>query len=196
MCELRGYITYGKRRLSMAYHSTLLFPFVSTILHSTLTTGHRARSKALTLLLQGLLLFKQASLSGMGRGVAVLYEEKSFRGQLKKAHRLLKNDKIDTWETGAALFAHMTQELTQVHLAVDWTALGAFRVLEACLIVEGRGIPVYSIFLHKDDLKHRQTLVELTMWYALIAMRQAGQTLLVAVDRGFAKFDWVGASPL
>jgi len=34
------------------------------------------------------------------------------------------------------------------------------------------------------------------MWYALIAMRQAGQTLLVAVDRGFAKFDWVGASPL
>ena len=148
----------------MAYHYTLLFPFVSTILHSTLTTGHRARSKALTLLLQGLLLFKQASLSGMGRGVAVLYEENSFRGQLKKAHRLLKHDKIDTWETGAALFAHMTQELTQVHLAVDWTALGAFRVLEACLIVESRGMPVYSIFVHKDDVKHRQTLVELTMW--------------------------------
>jgi hypothetical protein len=180
----------------MAYHYTLLLPFVSTILHSTLTTGHRARSKALTLLLQGLLLFKQASLSGMGRGGAVMYEEKSFRGQLKKAHRLLKNDKIDTWETGAALLAHMTQELTQVYLAVDWTALGAFRVLEACLIVEGCGIPVYSIFVHKDDLKHRQTLVELTMWYALIAMRQVGQTFLVAVDRGFAKFDWVGASPL
>ena len=33
------------------------------------------------------------------------------------------------------------------------------------------------------------------MWYALIAMRQAGQTLLVTVDRGFAKFDWV-ESPL
>ena len=59
MCELRGYITYGKRRLSMVYHYTLLFPFVSTILHSTLTTGHRARSKALTLLLQGLLVTKQ-----------------------------------------------------------------------------------------------------------------------------------------
>jgi hypothetical protein len=55
---------------------------------------------------------------------------------------------------------------------------------------------LYSIFVHKDDLKHRQTLVELTMWYALIAMRQAGQTLLVTVDRGFAKFGWVGASPL
>jgi hypothetical protein len=180
----------------MAYHFTILFPFVSTILHSTRATGHTARSKALTLLLQGLLVFKQASLSGMGRGVAVLYEEKSFRGQLKKAHRLMKNAKIDTWETGAALFAHMTQELTQVCVAVDWTALGAFRVLEACLVVEGRGIPFYSIFVHKDDLKHRQTLVELTMWYALIAMRQAGQTLLIAVDRGFAKFDWVGESPL
>jgi hypothetical protein len=180
----------------MAYHFSILFPFVSMILRSTQATGHTARSKALTVLLQGLLVFRQASLSGMGRGVAVVYEEKSFRGQLKKAHRLVKNDKIATWDTSAALFAHLTQDLTQVCLAVDWTALGTFRVLEACLIVQGRGIPLYSIFVHKDDLKQRQTLVELTMWYALIAMRQAGQTLLVTVDRGFAKFDWVGESPL
>jgi hypothetical protein len=34
------------------------------------------------------------------------------------------------------------------------------------------------------------------MEYALIAMRQTGQTLIVAVDRGFAKFDWVRESPL
>jgi hypothetical protein len=83
-----------------------------------------------------------------------------------------------------------------VGIAVDWTALGAFRVLESCLIVEGRGVPFYSICVHKEELKHRQTLVELTMWYALIAMRQAGHTLLGTVDRGFAKFDWVGESPL
>src|SRR5215471_9662820 len=30
----------------------------------------------------------------MGRGLAVLYEKKRFRGQLKKAHRLLKHEKI------------------------------------------------------------------------------------------------------
>ena len=180
----------------MAYHFTILFPFVSMILRSTQATGHTARSKALTVLLQGLLCLQQASLSGMSRGVAVVYAEKSFRGQRKRAHRLMKNAQIDTWATGAALFAHMTQNLQQVGIAVDWTALGAFRVLEACLIVEGRGVPFYSICVHKEELKHRQTLVELTMWYALIAMRQAGQTLLVAVDRGFAKFDWVGESPL
>ena len=180
----------------MAYHFTILFPFVSMILRSTQATGHTARSKALTMLLQGLLCLHQASLSGMSRGVAVVYAEKSFRGQLKRAHRLMKNAQIDTWATGAALFAHMTQNLQQVGIAVDWTALGAFRVLEACLIVEGRGVPFYSICVHKEELKHRQTLVELTMWYALIAMRQAEQTLLVAVDRGFAKFDWVGESPL
>jgi hypothetical protein len=180
----------------MAYHFTILFPFVSKILRSTQATGHTARSKALTMLLQGLLCLHQASLSGMSRGVAVVYAEKSFRGQLKRAHRLMKNAQIDTWATGAALFAHMTQNLQQVGIAVDWTALGAFRVLEACLIVEGRGVPFYSICVHKEELKHRQTLVELTMWYALIAMRQAGQTLLVAVDRGFAKFDWVGEAPL
>ena len=180
----------------MAYHFTILFPFVSMILRSTQATGHTARSKALTVLLQGLLCLQQASLSGMSRGVAVVYAEKSFRGQLKRAHRLMKNAQIDTWATGAAWFAYMTPNLQQVGIAVDWTALGAFRVLEACLIVEGRGVPFYSICVHKEELKHRQTLVELTMWYALIAMRQAGQTLLVAVDRGFAKFDWVGAAPL
>ena len=37
----------------MAYHFHILFPFVSTILHSTVATGHTARRKALTLLLQG-----------------------------------------------------------------------------------------------------------------------------------------------
>src|SRR5215831_12512137 len=110
--------------------------------------------------LQGLLVFKQASLSGLGRGVAIVYAEKSFRGQLKRAHRLMKNAHIDTWAPGAALFAHMTHDLQQVCVAVDWTALGAFRVLEACLIVEGRGIPFYSLFVHKDELKHRQTLAE------------------------------------
>src|SRR5215475_10607630 len=163
---------YGRRRLFMAYHLTILFSFVSTLLRSTRATGHTARSKALTMLLQGLLVFKQASLSGMGRGVAVVYAEKSFRGQLKKAHRLIQNPQIDTWATGVALFAHMTQGQQQVCIAVDWTALGAFRVLEACLIVQGRGMPFYSLCIHKDELKHRQTLVELTMWYALIAMRQ------------------------
>jgi len=146
--------------------------------------------------LQGLLVFKQASLSGLGRGVAIVYAEKSLRGQLKRAHRLMKNAHIDTWAPGAALFAHMTHDLQQVCVAVDWTALGAFRVLEACLIVEGLGVPFSSIVVHQDDRKHRPTLVELPMWYALIAMRQAGQTLLVTVDRGFAQFAWVGAAPL
>ena len=65
----------------MAYHFTILFPFVSTILHSTVATGHTARSKALTLLPQGLRVCHQASVSGLGRGIAVLDEEKSCRGQ-------------------------------------------------------------------------------------------------------------------
>lgn len=72
--------------------------------------------------------------------------------------------------------------------------MGYFKVLEACLQVDGRGIPFYSLPLHQDELKGRQTTIELTIWYALIAMRQEGQTLIVAADRGFAKFDWIGES--
>jgi len=80
--------------------------------------------------------------------------------------------------------------------AVAWTARGAFRGLEAWLIVEGRGVPLDRIWVHKEALQHRQTLGELTRWYALIAMRHAGQTWLGAVDRGFATLAWVGELPL
>src|SRR5262245_4398863 len=125
----------------MADQFPSVFPVVSTIFHSPLAPGHTARSQALTLFLQGLLVFTPARLSGMGRGIAVLYAEKSFRGQRKRAHRLLKNAKMATGETAAAFFTQMTQDLTPGCRAVAWTALGAFRGLEACLIVEGRGMP-------------------------------------------------------
>jgi hypothetical protein len=58
-CHVKAH-TVG-RRLPMAYHFTILFPFVSMIVRSTQATGHRARSKALTVLLQGLLCLQQAS---------------------------------------------------------------------------------------------------------------------------------------
>src|SRR6516162_3395996 len=93
MCKLLRKRTYQRRRLLMVYHFTILFPFVSMILRSTRATGHTARSKALTMLLQGLLVFKQASLSGLGRGVAIVDAEKSFRGQLKRAHRLMTQNR-------------------------------------------------------------------------------------------------------
>jgi hypothetical protein len=44
----------------MAYHFTILFPCVSMILRSTQATGHTARSKALTVVLQGLLRLQHA----------------------------------------------------------------------------------------------------------------------------------------
>jgi hypothetical protein len=42
----------------------------------------------------------------------------------------------------------MTKNLSHECLSVDWTAVGAFRVLEACLVVQGRGIPFYILFGH------------------------------------------------
>src|SRR5215470_3340823 len=118
MCELQRNITYHSRRPSMAYHFTILFPFVSMLLHSTLATGHTARSKALTFLLRGLLACKQASLSGRGRGKAIIYAKKRCRGKEEKAQGLLRNDKLATGGTGAALFGNRTKDLQQNWVAV------------------------------------------------------------------------------
>src|SRR5256885_11844697 len=85
---------------------------LSSVLSKCRLTAHRARVKALSTLLQGLLLLCEASLSGMGRGAALLDERKTFSGQLKRAFRFLNNPHFDPWEVGNALFGRLTQGLS------------------------------------------------------------------------------------
>ena len=174
------------------YSYTTLLEVVTTIFSHQGLVIHLARSKALIWLLQGLLLMRQATLSGMGRGIALADEQKTFIGQLQRAHRLMKNPELDAWELASALFGYATQNLKRVLIAADWTDDGQYKVLEASLVIEGRAIPLYCLAVHKDDYKGRQTTLELTLWYGLMAMRCEGQVLVVKADRGFAKFDWIG----
>jgi hypothetical protein len=177
------------------YSYSTVLGVVTTILGHQAGAMHQARCKALAWLLQGLLLWRAATLSGMGRGVALANEEKTLMGQLQRAHRLMKNEQFDAWATAAALYRYATQDLTEVLLAVDWTDDGVYKVLEASLVIEGRAIPLYCLAVHQDEYAGRQTTLELTMWYALMALRRDGQTLVVVADRGFAKFAWLGACP-
>ncbi len=169
---------------------------ISSVLSNCRLAAHQARLKALSTLLQGLLLLGEASLSGMGRGAALLGEGKTFRGQLKRAFRLLNNPHVDPWEIGNALFGRLTQGLKAVLIAVDWTQVGDFMILEASLVVAGRGIPFFSLSVPKGEIKGRQRALELSMEYALAAMRRPEQILYTLVDRGFAALDYVGPSEL
>jgi hypothetical protein len=129
--------------------------------------AHRARVKALSALLQGMLLLGEASLSGMGRGAALLDEEKTFRGQLKRAFRFLNNPLFDPWEVGKGLFDRLTEGLQEVLIAVDWTHVGDFMILGASLVVAGRGLPFFSLSVPKREIKGRQRALELSREYAL-----------------------------
>jgi len=169
---------------------------LSRVLSNCRLATHRARVKALGTLLQGMLLLCEASLSGMGRGAALLDEQKTFRGQLKRAFRLLNNPQFDPWEVGKALFDRLTAGCQEVLMAVDWTQVGDFMILEATLVVAGRGIPFFSLSVPKSEIKGRQRTLELSMEYALAAMRRPGQTLYTLVDRGFAALDYLGPSEL
>ena len=169
---------------------------LSSVLSKCRLTAHRARVKALSTLLQGLLLLCEASLSGMGRGATLLDEQKTFSGQLKRAFRFLNNPHFDPWEVGNALFGRLTQGLKAVLIAVDWTQVGDFMILEATLVVAGRGIPFFSLSVPKSEIKGRQRALELSMEYALAAMRRPEQILYTLVDRGFGAIDYVGPSEL
>lgn len=181
----------------MHYNYNTILNFVVEILQgSTKKRWHLTRLKAFVLLLRGLLLLKQASLSGMGRGAATIDKEKTFIGEMQRAHRLIKNTQVKSWDLAQGLYRYMTQNLKEVLIAVDWTDVGDFKVLEASLLVAGRGIAFYSLAVHRHELVGRQTTLERTMCYALCALRRPGQVLRVVVDRGFAKFDFIGKSPL
>jgi hypothetical protein len=169
---------------------------IASVLSNCRLAAHRARLKAVSILLQGLLLLCEASLSGMGRGAALLDEEKSFRGQLQRAFRFLNNPPFDPWEVGNALFGRLTQGLKPVLIAVDWTQVGDFMTLEATLVVAGRGSPFFSLSVPKSELKGRQRALELSMEYALAAMRRPGEILYTLVDRGFGAMEYLGPSEL
>lgn len=169
---------------------------LSSVLSKCRLTAHRARVKALSTLLHGLLLLCEASLSGMGRGATLLDEQKTFSGQLKRAFRFLNNPQFDPWEMGNALFGRLPQGLKGVLIAVDWTQVGDFMILEATLVVAGRGIPFFSLSVPKSEIKGRQRTLEMSIEYALAAMRRPGQTLYILVDRGFAGLDYLGPSEL
>lgn len=104
---------------------SILCRFVTLVLERRGVVMHQARVKAMAMLLQGLVWLRQASLSGMGRGVVLLNPETTFIGQLQRAHRLMKNPEVNVWEVGAALYAHMTQGLGRVVIAVERDAGGA-----------------------------------------------------------------------
>ena len=139
---------------------------LSGVLSNCCLAAHRARLKALSTRLPGLLLLGEASLSGMGRGAALLDEEKTFRGQLKRAFRWLNNPHVDPWAIGNAWFGRLTQGLKAVRIAVDWTQVGDFMSVEAPLVVAGRGLPFFSLSGPKGELKGRQRARELSMEYA------------------------------
>ncbi|MBI4853874.1 MAG: hypothetical protein HY819_18925 [Acidobacteria bacterium] len=64
------------------------------------------------------------------------------------------------------------------------------------MVVEGRGLPFYALAVQEGEMKGRQTTLEMTMWYALAGMRENNQEMVIVADRGFAKFDYLGANKL
>ena len=99
----------------------------------------------------------------MARGSVLLNEEDHFRAKLKQAYYLISNHHFDSWEVSQALYNQLTEGLSKVLIAVDWTQVGRFMVLEASLVVAGRALGFYSRSILKEDLKGRQRVLEQSM---------------------------------
>jgi hypothetical protein len=87
------------------------------------------------------------------------------------------------------LLGRLTQGLKGVLSAVDWAQVGDFMSLEATLVMAGRGILFFSLSVPKGEIKGRQRTLDLSMDYALAAMRRPEQLFHTLVDRGFGAMD-------
>ena len=76
--------------------------------------------------------------------------------------------------SGESEVGRLTQGLKRVLMAVDWTQVGDFMILEAPLVVAGRGIAFFRLSVLKRESKGRQRALERSMEYALAAMRRPG----------------------
>ena len=180
----------------MEVHLSSMETLISTLFSSTQFGHHSARLKSMSQLLCGLLKTQESGLSGMARGSALLDPTTNFRAKLKQAYYLIQNPYFDPWEIAQSLYVQLTQELSQVLIAVDWTQVGKYWVLEASLVVEGRAIGFYCRSILKAELQGRQRVLEQSMEYALESFRLPHQQIHLVVDRGFASFDYLGPSEL
>jgi len=94
------------------------------------------------------------------------------------------------------LYDLLTRRLRQVVIAVDWTQVGQYMMLEASLVVDGRAIPFYGRSVLKAEIQGRQRVLEQSLEYALESFRRPDQEVYEVVDRGFAALDYLGPSSL
>jgi hypothetical protein len=67
-----------------------------------------------------------------------------------RAFRFLNNPQFDPWEVGNALFGRLTQGLKGVLIAVDWTQVGDFMILEATQVRNtGRSTGAWSCLVRR-----------------------------------------------
>ena len=132
----------------------------------------------------------------MARGSVLSTPTTHFRAKLKQAYYLIQTPNLDSYELAHCLYQRLTQNLSHVLIAVDWTQVGRYWVLEASIVVEGRAIGFDCRSVVKAELQGRQRVLEQSMEYALESFRLPHQHLHIVVDRGFAALDSIGPSPL
>jgi hypothetical protein len=79
--------------------------------------------------------------------------------ELKKIHRLIRNDGLDLSAVSRALIAALAQRgKGTLCVTVDWSEFGSFSVLQFSVPIQSRAVPIYWAVIDEDET--RKTIAE------------------------------------
>ena len=135
--------------------------------------------KTLAALVTGLIIADKAVSALIGRAIPGSATGKS---KVRRAWRFGGNSRVDWGAVGKALLVHLTQEVTDVVIALDWTDMGKWKVLTSAVVTPHRGIPVLWTVI---DSSVRMADAELAHVKQLQSLMPAGKRICLLADRGF-----------
>ena len=129
----------------------------------------------------GLILSGEATMAAIGGSAC---GRARVVNKIKRVWRLAHNQHLDLNRVAARLIQVLTFGQRSVVVAIDWTDMGRWKVLQAAIITAGRAIPVYWMVINEKKMRLAEAELRFceTMVLRLIP---ADKRLFIIGDRGF-----------
>jgi len=112
---------------------------VNRLVNRVLGSFRKSRRTTIADLLVGLLRKQQIGLTSVARG---MQDDTSVKHRVKRAGRFVANEGLDTQEATVCLAKYLLRRDGPNVIAVDWTDLGDYMLLQASLIFQKRALPI------------------------------------------------------
>ena len=145
----------------------------------------KSHIRMLGMLVQGLLLSRQAGIAAIGRHLPTSVSPKH---NIKRVDYFLGRSKVDVLDSAQALAHWLVGNRQEVYISVDWTKVKAWSVLVATIVYRGRSFPIFWAAMDHCRVSKSWNHFEHTFFQLLkIHVLPKNRHYIVIADRGFKR---------